>query len=124
MVIATHWEPRATTFWFNGGFGVKLFFVISGFLITGILLDARNKAGQSGFQRTAVLKSFYTRRFLRIFPLFMRPWRSPSFWAFRRFESSFGGSSLTWVMCFSLCAEHGWTELRIFGRWPWKSSFI
>jgi peptidoglycan/LPS O-acetylase OafA/YrhL len=70
MVIATHWEPKATTFWFNGGFGVKLFFVTSGFLITGILLDARNKAEQSGFQRTGVLKSFYARRFLRIFPLF------------------------------------------------------
>jgi peptidoglycan/LPS O-acetylase OafA/YrhL len=70
MVIATHWEPRATTFWFNGGFGVKLFFVVSGFLITGILLDARNKAERLGFRRTAVLKSFYARRFLRIFPLF------------------------------------------------------
>lgn len=70
MVIATHWEPRATTFWFNGGFGVKVFFVISGFLITGILLDARDKAGQSRLQRTAVLRSFYARRFLRIFPLF------------------------------------------------------
>ena len=70
MVIATHWEPGATTFWFNGGFGVKIFFVISGFLITGILLDARNKAEKSGFQRTGVLKRFYARRFLRIFPLF------------------------------------------------------
>jgi peptidoglycan/LPS O-acetylase OafA/YrhL len=70
MVIATHWEPRATTFWFNGGLGVKLFFVLSGFLITGILLDARRQADRSGLERTAVLKSFYARRFLRIFPLF------------------------------------------------------
>ncbi len=70
MVVATHWEPRATTFWFNGGFGVKIFFVTSGFLITGILLDARNKAEQCGFGRTGVLRSFYARRFLRIFPLF------------------------------------------------------
>jgi peptidoglycan/LPS O-acetylase OafA/YrhL len=70
MVIVTHWAPRASTFWFNGGFGVKLFFVTSGFLITGILLDARDKAERSGCERTAVLKSFYIRRFLRIFPLF------------------------------------------------------
>ena len=70
MVIATHWLPKATTFWFNGGFGVKLFFVTSGFLITGILLNARKEAEQSGFQVTGVLRSFYTRRFLRIFPLF------------------------------------------------------
>ena len=70
MVIATHWIPKATTFWFNGGMGVKVFFVLSGFLITGILLDARGQADQSGVGRTAVLKNFYARRFLRIFPLF------------------------------------------------------
>jgi peptidoglycan/LPS O-acetylase OafA/YrhL len=70
MVIATHWKPKATTFWFNGGFGVKLFFVTSGFLITGILLEARSKAEQSGFSLAGVLKNFYARRFLRIFPLF------------------------------------------------------
>jgi peptidoglycan/LPS O-acetylase OafA/YrhL len=70
MVIATHWAPKATRFWFNGGFGVKLFFVTSGFLITGILLEARNKAEQLGVQRRAVLGNFYVRRFLRIFPLF------------------------------------------------------
>ncbi len=70
MVIATHWLPKATTFWFNGGFGVKLFFVTSGYLITGILLEARRKAEQAEFERSAVLKNFYVRRFLRIFPLF------------------------------------------------------
>ncbi len=70
MVIATHWLPKATTFWFNGGFGVKLFFVTSGFLITGILLNAREEAEQSGLQLGGVLRSFYARRFLRIFPLF------------------------------------------------------
>lgn len=70
MVIATHWAPQATAFWFNGGLGVKIFFVISGFLITGILLDARRKAAQAGSGEIGVLKSFYARRFLRIFPLF------------------------------------------------------
>lgn len=70
MVIATHWLPKSTTFWFNGGFGVKLFFVTSGFLITGILLEARKKAEEAGFERASVLRNFYVRRFLRIFPLF------------------------------------------------------
>jgi peptidoglycan/LPS O-acetylase OafA/YrhL len=70
MVILSHWAPSAATFWFNGSVGVQLFFVISGFLITGILLDARDKAEAVGVRLAGVLKSFYARRALRIFPLF------------------------------------------------------
>src|SRR5262245_29841968 len=61
--LATNWIERiivgVTTY---GSYGVELFFILSGFLITGILYDARDKPNY--------FRNFYMRRVLRIFPLY------------------------------------------------------
>lgn len=54
--------------WSPGGLGVLAFFVLSGFLITWLLLK---EEGQSG---AISLKLFYLRRSLRIFPAFYAYW--------------------------------------------------
>ncbi|RWB75347.1 MAG: acyltransferase [Mesorhizobium sp.] len=50
---------------FVGHLGVRLFFVLSGFLITRLLLNARDTGA---FAAGPALRSFYARRMLRIFP--------------------------------------------------------
>jgi peptidoglycan/LPS O-acetylase OafA/YrhL len=52
------------------GYGVDLFFVISGFLITKILLTNKENIQNEKTTISKVLKSFYFRRTLRIFPIY------------------------------------------------------
>jgi peptidoglycan/LPS O-acetylase OafA/YrhL len=75
IVIALHVFKRASYFTENpiltsitgltavGGVGVDIFFTLSGFLITSILLQARNEGNY--------FKNFYMRRALRIVPLYL-----------------------------------------------------
>src|SRR4051794_35358050 len=56
------------------GFGVTCFFVISGFLITKLLLDEHARTG------SVSLRAFYIRRAFRIFPAFYVYWLLATAW--------------------------------------------
>ena len=68
MVLMSHWgyfHPKGIFFIINNGaFGVNVFFVISGFLITTLLMKEEVDSGKIS------LRNFYIRRTLRIFPAF------------------------------------------------------
>ena len=83
---STAWIPRtALALISHGWLGVDLFFILSGYLITGLLLDARS--GERYF------KNFYARRVLRIVPLYAAC-ILVMFFAYRNHAAYFGLSLL------------------------------
>lgn len=72
LVIIYHWfeENKILNFIPNGPLGVNIFFVLSGFLITGILLKAKKQIETQGLTRSLAFRNFYIRRTLRIFPIY------------------------------------------------------
>ncbi len=104
------WWPMAHSGWL----GVDLFFVLSGFLITGILLDSKEKPGY--------FKRFYRRRVLRIFPLYY----AVLLWAVfailvidRQPEHLWNGyDSLAWYFAFLPNVA-----LALKGEWLWQTNW-
>jgi peptidoglycan/LPS O-acetylase OafA/YrhL len=63
LVISTHWPNNSLSLKF-GWIGVNIFFVLSGFLITRILLNGKHQSLKP------YLSSFFYKRALRIFPVY------------------------------------------------------
>jgi peptidoglycan/LPS O-acetylase OafA/YrhL len=74
MVLLWHWWINVVPFPFFRkipfGIGVNLFFVISGYLITTILMDARTRVKSGTSTNKKELLRFFYRRVLRIFPIY------------------------------------------------------
>ena len=125
LVVLTHYLQTDYSSAFNrllsrvgaaGWCGVDLFFVLSGFLITGILYDARSSRG--------FFRNFYARRTLRIFPLYygvlvallvIAPALSAD-WA-RSLAPLHGHEWALWLYCTNIVVSHG-------GAWVFKTRWI
>lgn len=132
MVFIDHWvgeRYHLGIMW--GDLGVKLFYVLSGFLITGILLEIRPVVGR---QLLRGARQFYIRRFLRIFPLFYLtlflaalagfPGVRETFWWHVSYLSNFYIASISaWPSFIS----HFWSlavEEQFYLSWAWLILFI
>jgi len=135
-VAWSHWMG-SYQFGFDWGLmGVNLFFVLSGFLITGILLDSR--AGTAGLAaRWFAIRQFYTRRVLRIFPLFymtlalmalvgVRPIRQTLLWHLCYLSNVYFFRQGSWQLATSNIS-HFWSlavEEQFYLVWPYLMIFL
>jgi len=138
LVILWHWYPRYplhSTVGIlqhlvipTGETGVTLFFVLSGFLITTILLKAKSESDNN----TGIIKNFMIRRSLRIFPIYylflgflllLKYPISDNIWYFLTYTSNFlvikEKSWVTFAHTWSLSIEE-----QFYLIWPWLVLYI
>jgi len=133
-VLAQHFVPVTEKILPLGSMGVRLFFVLSGFLITGILLKCREDSELPGQSKGFSLRRFYARRFLRIFPVYylvlivtaiinIRPSREAFFWNVTYLTNVYlsirGGTHGPISHFWSLAVEE-----QFYLVWPWLILFI
>lgn len=114
----------------SGAFGVNLFFVLSGFLITSILLKAKEASTSSP---GSIVANFYARRSIRIFPIYYLllfllyaihyPDVREHFWFFATYTSNIlSYNTNSWNSY-----GHTWTlavEEQFYLIWPWLIVFV
>jgi peptidoglycan/LPS O-acetylase OafA/YrhL len=133
-VLVSHFSPLTSKFYtFTrlielGGLGVRLFFVLSGFLITGILLRSKSYCEKDGLSVLHAFRQFYARRVLRIFPLFylvlglaavlnIPPVRQTFAW-----HAAFLTNFYIVLHGFNHLTSHFWSlavEEQFYLAWPW-----
>jgi peptidoglycan/LPS O-acetylase OafA/YrhL len=69
-VMIAHFSPTLARFVDWGALGVRLFFVLSGFLITEVLLNAGNRVAAGRASLGGALWQFFVRRVFRLWPLY------------------------------------------------------
>ena len=138
-VIVTHnWGPQFRVGpvgqppW--GSLGVRLFFLLSGFLITGILIGCRELSDGSPRRSLFLVRQFYIRRFLRIFPIYyvvlavvvlVGVGATPQIWPwlFSYTTNVYVWGHQTWPHA----VGHFWTlavEEQFYLVWPWLMLFF
>jgi peptidoglycan/LPS O-acetylase OafA/YrhL len=135
-VLSVHFVSHPPQ-WLNAvpwaALGVELFFVLSGFLITGILLDCREQ-GATGTSRFWMLRQFYARRFLRIFPVYyavvligylinLSGFTETLGWNLAYLTNFYIAAKGAWIGA----ASHLWTlsvEEQFYLAWPWIVLFV
>ena len=110
-----------------GTLGVDLFFVLSGYLISGILLRCRTLIESGGSNIPATLRTFYVRRGLRILPVYYlclvglvlagNQEARDQFW----WHATFNSNILFVLRPFTTVTSHFWTlavEEQFYVVWP------
>jgi peptidoglycan/LPS O-acetylase OafA/YrhL len=138
VLVAHNWNPGPAPWIFGrvnwGDLGVRLFFVLSGFLITGILVRGRKLGAHNPERRLFFIRQFYIRRFLRIFPIYylylvvivligIWPARQIWPWLFTYTTNIYIWSHLHWIGNIG----HLWTlaiEEQFYLVWPWMMLFL
>jgi peptidoglycan/LPS O-acetylase OafA/YrhL len=145
-VVIYHCHPRLEGTWLYRGSlwgwaGVNLFFVLSGFLITSIVLEARD--------RPHYFRNFYARRALRIWPVYVlvlvvcyanAPWfvglpvvaaiRTGPWWAYLLFLQNLfplampPAISQTWSLAIEEQYYFLWAPVVRFVRRPWALAVV
>lgn len=139
IVIVSHWLTQSALVkaLISAQLGVNIFFVLSGFLITGILLKSRDHAEGAAAGKAPVVKNFFVRRSLRIFPIYyltlflLFVFASPDATSIRQSL----GYYLTYTSNFYFYQIQSWdgmtshlwslaVEEQFYLLWPWAMLFL